>query len=121
MAKIILAVDDEPNIRLLLRQLLGKDYRVLEAIDGMEATNIAHTERPDLILMDIMMPGTDGYTACSRLKSDPATKDIPVIMLTGLDFELNKKLAEQIGAAGYITKPIDSLRLLEIVKNTLSA
>ncbi len=102
---IILIADDEPNIRLLVRGMLGKDHLVLEAGDGEEAVNMAHSRKPDLILMDIMMPKVGGYTACSRIKSDQATKGIPVVMLTGLNQEINKKLAKMIGADGYITKP----------------
>ena len=113
--KKILIADDEPNIRLLVKKLLGKDYSVLEANDGQEAISIARNKKPDLILMDIMMPKMDGYTACSTLKTDQATKDIPVIMLTGLGFELNKALAKEIGADAYITKPFSHQDLLKAI------
>ena len=102
---IVLIADDEPNIRLLVRDMLGKDHIVLEASDGEEAVNMAHSRKPDLIMMDIIMPKVGGYAACSRIKSDQVTKEIPVVMLTGLDQEVNKKLAKTIGADGYITKP----------------
>ena len=85
--------------------MLGKDYIVLQASDGEEAINIISIQKPDLIMMDIMMPKIDGYTACSIIKADPVTKVIPVVMLTALGHELNKKLAQEIGADGYITKP----------------
>ncbi len=113
--KKILIVDDEPNIRLLVSNMLGKDYTVLKASNGAEAVEIARAQKPDLILMDVMMPRVDGYTACSTLKTDQATKDIPVIMLTGLGFELNKALAKKIGADAYITKPFSHQDLLKAI------
>ena len=103
--KKILVVDDEPNIRLLLTRMLGNDYTILEATDGQEAIDLARDLKPDLILMDLLMPRMDGYTACSVIKTDPATRGIPVVMLTAVGFELNKQLAEKVGASGYITKP----------------
>ena len=113
--KKILVADDEPNIRLLVRKLLGKDYTILEANDGQEAINIARDRNPDLILMDIMMPNMDGLTACSVIKTDPATKAIPVVILTSVDFELNKKLAERLNASGYMTKPFTLPELLSVI------
>ncbi len=113
--KKILIVDDEPNIRLLVSNMLGKDYTVLKASNGAEAVEIARAQKPDLILMDVMMPRVDGYTACSTLKTDQATKDIPVVMLTGLGFELNKALAKEIGADAYITKPFSHQDLLKAI------
>ncbi len=115
--KKILVVDDELNIRRLVRSMLGEDYVVLEAIDGKEAVELARTESPDLILMDIMMPGMDGYTSLNRIKTDPVTRAIPVAMLTAVGFELNVTLSEELGAAGYITKPFTEEKL----KNTIGA
>jgi len=103
--KKVLIVDDEEPIRQLVSNILAKDYTVLVAIDGEEAINMARRQKPDLILMDILMPKVDGFTACSTINQDPATRDIPVVMLTGIDYELNKKLSREIGAQGYITKP----------------
>ena len=113
--KTILIADDEPNIRLLVSSMLGKDYIVLKASDGEEAINIARCQKPDLILMDIMMPEVDGNTACSVIKTDQATRGIPVVMLTGIGYELNKKLAKVMGADGYITKPFSILDLLDTI------
>lgn len=118
--KKILVADDEPNIRSLVSSMLGKDYTVLVAKDGQEAIDIARNQRPDLILMDIMMPNVDGYTACSRIKTDQVTKGTPVVMLTALGQELNVKLAQEIGADEYITKPFTSLDLLNTVKRFLT-
>jgi len=114
--KKVLIVDDELYIRLLVSSVLDEDYTVLEASNGEEAVNITRTEKPDLILMDILMPKLDGYTACYAIKSDEATKAIPVVMLTVIGYELNKKLSQEMGADGYITKPFNLQELLDKVK-----
>ncbi len=115
--KKILIADDELYIRLLVGSALGGDYAVLEASDGEEAIDIIRTQKPDLILMDILMPNLDGYTACYEIKRDQATKVIPVVMLTGIGYELNKKLAQELGADGYVTKPFNLQDLLDTVKH----
>ena len=117
----ILIVDDEAHIRQLVNNTLGKDYNVIEASNGEEAMNIALSQKPDLILMDIVMPKVDGYSACSQIKADQATKEIPVIMVTGLSFTLNEKVAKDMGADGYITKPFNLENLLTIAEQYVSA
>ena len=111
----ILIVDDEQTIRLLVRRFLGDKFVVLEAMDSEVAVDIAHNYKPSLTFMDIMMPNMDGYNACSMIKTDQAIKRIPVVMLTGLGFELNEKLAKEIGADGYITKPFTLEKLLDTI------
>ena len=113
--KKILIADDEPSIRLTVARMMDKDYIVLEATNGEEAVDIAKGQRPDLILMDLMMPKMDGYTACSMIKADQVTKVIPVIILTAVSHELNKKFAVETGADGYITKPFTLQELLDAV------
>jgi CheY-like chemotaxis protein len=114
--KKILIADDEPSVRLLVKRLLSENYIVLEANDGKEAVSIAYNERPDLVLMDIMMPEMDGNAACYAIKADQATKAIPVVMLTAIGYELNKKLSQDImGADGYITKPFTRQDLLDTI------
>jgi len=113
--KKILVVDDEGVIRHLVRSILGKENIVLEARDGQVAVDIARSQKPDFILMDIMMPNMDGYTACHKIKKDPMTKTIPVVMLTALGQELNMKLGQEMGADGYITKPFSSKVLLDTI------
>ena len=114
--KKILIADDEPSVRSLVKKLLGKSYIVLEANDGEEAVNMALNQKPDLILMDILMPKMDGLTACYAIKTNQATKAIPVVMLTAVDYELNKKLSRDIiGAHGYITKPFNSQDLMKTI------
>ncbi|MCJ7743643.1 MAG: response regulator [Dehalococcoidales bacterium] len=106
--KKILIVDDEPNVRRLVHTILSKDFIVLEAEDGRQAIDVACTQKPDLILMDMLMPRMDGLTACYTIKNDPTTKSTPVLMLTAVGFELNVKLSQQMGADAYMTKPFTS-------------
>jgi len=113
--KKVLVVDDEENVRHLVRSILGQENIVLEARDGQVAVDIARRQEPDFILMDIMMPNMDGYTACHTIKKDPMTKAIPVVMLTALGQELNMKLGQEMGADGYITKPFSAKVLLDTI------
>ncbi len=117
--RIILIADDELNIRLLVSSMLDKDYVVLVASDGQEAVNIAQSQKPDLILMDIMMPNMDGYSACYVVKKDKATATIPVVMISAVGQELNKKFASQMGADGYITKPFQLQDLQDTINKFL--
>ncbi len=114
--KKVVIVDDELYIRRLVSNALSREYTVLEASDGEEGLNVIRTWKPDLILMDVLMPNLDGYTACYEIKKDEATRAIPVVMLTGIGHELNRKLAQEMGADGYITKPFDLQDLLDTVK-----
>jgi CheY-like chemotaxis protein len=119
-AKRILIADDEETVRSLVKRLLGKNYKVLEADDGEQAVKVAVNQKPDLILMDILMPKMDGLTACYAIKRNPATKGIPVVMLTAVDYELNRKLSQDVmGAQGYITKPFDSETLINVMDKFL--
>lgn len=111
----ILIADDEQSVRSLVRRLLGDKYIVLEAADGKEAVDMARQYKPSLILMDILMPKTSGYAALGTIKMDPVTRRIPVVMLTGLGDALDKGLAKQLGADGYITKPFN----LQDLKKTI--
>ena len=117
--KKVLVVDDELNIRLLVKIMLGNSYDVLEACNGDEALVKAREEKPDLILLDIMMPGKDGFTTCNELKSSKATRGIPVVMLTALQHKLNEKLALSLNADGYIRKPFTSRDILNALDSTL--
>ena len=121
MKKKVLVVDDEPAVRQLLRKILSKDYAVLEAQNGEEAVNMAQSLKPDVILMDMMMPKMDGLTACHAIKTNQITRGIPVVMLTAIDYELNKKLSKDVmGADEYITKPFNSQALLKTIRQLLS-
>ena len=116
MGKTILIVEDEPKNMTLTRDMLKiSGYETIEAVDGRQGVEKAKSARPDLILMDIMMPKMDGYAACREIKADPATKNIPVIMLTAVGYDLNKKLAKQMGADGYVTKPFSRQQLVDAI------
>jgi two-component system cell cycle response regulator len=118
----ILVVDDlEANRRLLQAKLTAAYYDVLFAQRGEEAVQLAKRARPDLILLDVMMPGgIDGYEACRRLKAQPETSHIPVVILTTLDDRENKVRGLQAGAEEFLTKPIDDVQLMARVKSLLS-
>jgi len=114
--KKVLIVDDEPAVRQLVRRILSKEYAVLEAQDGAEALNMARSHKLDIILMDMMMPKVDGLTACYVIKTDQATKEIPVVMITAVGYDLNKKLSQDVmGADGYLTKPFSNKELRSAV------
>ena len=112
----ILVVDDELYIRLLVKSALGGDYTILEASDGEEAIEIARSQKPDLILMDIMMPKLDGIGACHILKSDISTRAIPVIMASARTDKLDQDYSRDMGADDYVTKPFSIPALLDKVK-----
>ncbi|MGA8849512.1 MAG: response regulator [Dehalococcoidia bacterium] len=118
--KKILIADDETGVRLIVGRMLDKDYIVLEATNGEEAVEIARGQKPDLILMDLMMPKMDGYTACSEIKADQATRGIPVVILTGVRHELNEKFAMEMGAEGYVTKPFNVQELIDVITPLLA-
>jgi CheY-like chemotaxis protein len=118
--KKVLIVDDEPNVRRLSHKILSKKFEVFEAEDGQQAIDFANAQKPDVILMDMMMPKVDGLTACYAIKKDPATKSIPVIMVTAIGFELNIKLSQQMGATGYVTKPFAPKELLDKIQQILA-
>lgn len=118
--KKIMIVDDEQMIRLLVKRTLADhNYTVLEAKDGQEAIDLTLSQKPDLVIMDIMMPRKDGITALNELKANQNTRMIPVIMLTGVDYALNKELTERMGASKYVTKPIRPRDLIEVIKQVL--
>jgi CheY-like chemotaxis protein len=110
----VLAVDDDPAILDLLdRFLTAEGFNVITASRGKDVLTIAKQMRPDAITLDVMMPGADGWSVMSSLKSDPATADIPIVMLTIVE---DANLGFTLGAADYLTKPLDRNRLLEVLK-----
>jgi putative two-component system response regulator len=117
----VLVVDDTPDNLSLMSSLLKDDYKVKVANGGEKALKIAQSDNPpDLILLDIMMPGIDGYEVCQRLKSDPATRDIPVIFLTAKSEVEDEKKGLEMGAVDYITKPISPPIVMARVATQLS-
>ncbi len=121
MGKVILVVEDEPmNMKLVSDLLLAQGYKVLEAYDGKQGVDIAIAEKPDLILMDIMMPVMDGYAATKSIKNNQATKEIPIIALTAHAMSHDKEKVLQSGADDYMSKPIDIRELLIMINKYLS-
>ena len=115
--RTILLADDEATMRTLLRATLeGPDYRILEVDDGEAALALARRERPDLIVLDWMMPGMPGVSVLKALRADPTTERIPVIMLTARGQQADRAQALGLGAAAYLTKPFSPLELLAKVE-----
>ena len=117
MAKTVLIVDDEPEfVELTGMRLEAADYRVLAAYNGQEGLLKARGENVDLILLDLMMPGLNGFEVLERLKADERTRDVPVVMLTAKGDSKSVFKAESLGAADYLTKPYDSAHFLSVVQ-----
>ncbi|WP_317204739.1 two-component system response regulator [Janthinobacterium sp.] len=117
----ILVVDDTPDNIDLLCAVLENDYRTKIAVNGERALKIANGQaRPDLILLDIMMPGMSGYEVCQALKANPATRDIPVIFVTAMSEVADEQLGLSLGAVDYITKPISAPIVLARIKTQLA-
>lgn len=115
--KTILVVDDEKAIRHLLDVNLSKEgYNVIEAADGVEAVEMAIDKRPDLILLDVMIPKFDGLTVCKKIKS---IMNVPILMVTAKDSELDKILGLELGADDYVTKPFSIRELIARIKANL--
>ncbi|MDB5082315.1 MAG: luxQ 1 [Chloroflexi bacterium] len=116
---LVIVVDDDPQVcELVGRTLIKEGLRVKTALSGLEGLQLIRELRPQVIVLDVMMPGMDGWAVLVQLKSDPALMDIPVIMLTIVD---DKKMGYALGAADYMTKPIDRERLLLILKKHMPA
>ncbi|MGH2688476.1 MAG: response regulator, partial [Actinomycetota bacterium] len=107
---------DEDGIRSLVRMTLESDaYEILEASDGAEALQLAREHRPDLLLLDVMMPGLTGLEVCRTLKSDPATAGITIVMLTARAQDSDREAGQEAGAESYFTKPFSPVALLRKV------
>jgi len=116
----ILVVDDTPDNLAVVGGILGSEYRVRVANSGERALHVANSDpRPELILLDIMMPGMDGYETLRRLREDPATRDIPVIFVTAMDADNDEAIGLQMGAVDYVTKPIRPAILLARIRTRL--
>ncbi len=119
MKKILIA-DDEEHIRTLVATTIGLgQYDVIEASDGEEALNMAKSEAPDLMLLDVGMPMMIGFEVCKKLKSDPSTASIYIIMLTSFVQEEDKQLGRDAGANDYFEKPFSPTALLDKIAETL--
>ena len=112
----ILVVDDAHANIDVVKHALSDEYLVQAAVNGKVALKIAEKGKPDLILLDIMMPEMDGYEVCRHLKANPATRDIPVVFLTGQDQPADEAKGRDLGAVDYINKPVEAEVLKEKVK-----
>src|SRR5512144_3161945 len=118
MSARILVVDDiEANVRLLEAKLASEYYEVLTAGDGPTALPVAAAEKPDIILLDVMMPGMDGFAVCRRLKEAAETRHIPVVLVTALDGRADRVAGLEAGADDFLTKPIDDVMLFARVSS----
>ncbi len=120
MTARILVVDDVlPNVKVLEAKLSAEYYDVLTAFSGPEALEVIHRDMPDLVLLDVMMPGMDGFEVCRRIKNDPAIAHIPVVMVTALSEPADKIQGLEAGADDFLTKPVDDISLFARVKSLL--
>ncbi len=121
MARILLVEDQEMNRDMLSRRLKKRGYEVSIAVDGAEGVDKARSEIPDLILMDMSLPVMDGWEATRTLKSDEATREIPVVALTAHAMSTDREKAMEAGCDAYETKPVELPRLLETMQKLLDA
>ncbi|HEY5999379.1 MAG TPA: response regulator [bacterium] len=121
MARILIA-DDEPNIVLALELLMKREgYEIRTVADGEAAVLVARSFRPDLLLLDVMMPKMDGYEVCERLRADPELKGMSIVMLTAKGREVEREKGLALGADLYITKPFSTRDVVRKVKEVLAA
>jgi len=122
MIKTILMADDEEDLRSLLQMTLeDPGYRLLEAADGAVAWELIQAEQPDLVILDWMMPKKNGKEVAHAMKSNPATKEIPIIMLTARERIEDRQEGKEMGMYAYLVKPFSPLQLLEKVQQALGS
>jgi CheY-like chemotaxis protein len=121
MSKILLVEDNEMNRDMLSRRLERKGFEIIVAVDGQQGVDMALSESPALILMDLSLPVIDGWEATRIIKADPATQNIPVIALTAHAMASDEAKAREAGCDDYDTKPVDLKRLLEKIGNFLGS
>jgi two-component system, cell cycle response regulator DivK len=117
---ILVVEDNEPSRDALARRLARRGYRIVLAVDGHEAVSIGRSARPDLILMDLGLPGIDGWEATRQLKSDPATSQIPIIVLSAHAMTNDRDMALAAGGDDFDTKPVRFQQLLEKIEALLA-
>lgn len=112
----VLIVDDDPLILEVLRTVLDlEEFRVSTATDGTTALEMLADDRPDVVVCDVMMPDVDGLEVCRRIKGDPATAHLPVVLLTARDREEDRRHGEEVGCDAYLTKPFSPLYLIDVI------
>ena len=121
MARVLI-VDDSPTETYKMSSILSKHgYEVLTAESGEDGVSVAKQQLPDVVLMDIVMPGLNGFQATRQLSRDSATRHIPVIIVTTKDQETDRLWGQRQGAKGYLTKPVDGKVLVQTIENVLKA
>lgn len=121
MATKILLADDEEDVKFVLKLYLeSKGYEVVTAYDGLDAIDQARREKPDVILLDLMMPVIDGYEVCRRLKADPSTEPIPIVMVSAASHAESVQKGLAAGAVDYIVKPFDPESLEKLLTNVMA-
>jgi CheY-like chemotaxis protein len=117
---LVLVVDDEAPVRMICSfNLEAAGLEVIEAVDGDDALAAIRGHRPDLVLLDVMMPNRDGWAVATELQVDPRTRDIPIVFLTARADDVDRQRAVQLGAVGYITKPFDPIALASRLETIL--
>ncbi|MAK43396.1 MULTISPECIES: response regulator [Spongiibacter] len=117
----VLIVDDSPTEIVKIRQILSKNgYDVITAESGERGIELVRAENPDVVLMDIVMPGLNGFQATRQLSRDPDTSSVPVIIVTTKDQETDRLWGQRQGAKGYLTKPVDGKLLIKTIESVLN-
>ena len=119
-ARILLVDDNQQNLELMQAYLESLPCRLTTARDGLEAIDAIHREKPDLILLDVMMPKMSGFEVCQKLKGNPATRDIVIIMVTALHEVSDRERAVECGCDDFVSKPVNKVELLARVKGLLA-
>jgi twitching motility two-component system response regulator PilH len=120
MAKILIAEDSPTAAAVLSRMLAPLGHTILLASDGENAVRRIHSEHPDLVILDIIMPKVNGFQLCRTIRSDPALKDVPIIVVTSMDRESDRYWGLKQGADEYLIKPVDAGTLVDRVRHYLS-
>lgn len=117
MGKRVLLIEDEPNIIEAISFILSRDgWAVDTHSNGHDAVDVVRAKTPDLVILDVMLPGKSGYDILSELREDAATRDLPVLMLTARGQTKDRELAERIGASRFMTKPFSNAEVLEALR-----
>lgn len=120
MTRRVLVVDDDPLIQQIVTTVLDlESFEVVVATDADEALRVLAADRPDLVVSDVMMPGTDGFELCRAIRADDHLAYLPVILLTGRDEMNDKARADEVGADAYFTKPFSPLALIDTIESLL--
>ena len=120
MAKKILIADDEEDVKVVIQLFLeSKGYEISTAFDGLDTIDRVKEEKPDLIILDIMMPIIDGFEVCKRLKADPESADIPIVMLSAASESESRQKGIDAGAVDYIVKPFEPDQLESVIRGIL--